>query len=341
MSGPRFSVIIPARNAEKTLAACLEAVVHSMPQPDEVIVVDDDSSDATAAIARQYGCEVVPVKIAGGGMKPRFEGARRARHDLLVFVDSDVVVRASTFQRLLTLFQDPELSAVTGLLSRESRTPGFFTRFKNEYMNYIFRARAGRTDFIFGSIFALRREAMIYFEPVREPFTFTEVADSELGMRIAGEGRKLILDPELEVEHLKAYGFRSLLWNDYVIPFMFMRLLLSRLKESSVAARGRFSHASSSQVLAVFLSAVSAASFLGLLFTRESFFAGLAAASLLGFYLYWLPFLIRVRKAGAGFVFKTFLFLPLDALVMFGGMVSGLVYSPGLTKKNTRSKVTV
>ncbi len=332
MKESRFSVIIPARNAAQTLPACLEALAQAVCQPSEVIVIDDDSTDATAEIARQHGCIVHSIPRSGC-MKARFEGARSASHELLVFLDSDILVKPTVFSRILSLFQDPALSAVTGLLSRESRIPGFFTRFKNEYMNHIFRQRAGRTDFLYGALFAVRKKDMVYFEPLSEPFTFTPVSDSELGLRLADEGKLLLLDAGLEVEHLKHYSFLSLLRNDFIVPFMFMRLLLSRFQESSWASERRFSHASLSQVAAVFSSALLWGAASVFVLTGEKAFVWLAAAAALGFYGYWLPFLIKARSAGAVFVLKSFLFLPADAFVMFAGMVSGFFYSLAKAKR--------
>jgi glycosyltransferase involved in cell wall biosynthesis len=64
-----ISVIVPAKNAAKTLAECLQALLHQegfqLDQDYEVIIVDDGSSDATAEIAEQHGVKVIRQNNAG------------------------------------------------------------------------------------------------------------------------------------------------------------------------------------------------------------------------------------------------------------------------------------
>jgi GT2 family glycosyltransferase len=86
------SIIVPARNAARTIEACLLSILREVPQQlREVIVVDNGSLDETADIVRRF-----PVRferIAGGFVSgSRNVGARLARHPLIAFIDSDCVV---------------------------------------------------------------------------------------------------------------------------------------------------------------------------------------------------------------------------------------------------------
>ena len=85
------SVVIPAFNAEKTLGAVLESLTTQAPAPDEVIVVDDCSTDGTAAVAESFGARVVRTersRFAGGA---RNRGWEVANGDVVVFLDADAV----------------------------------------------------------------------------------------------------------------------------------------------------------------------------------------------------------------------------------------------------------
>ena len=90
---PRVSVLIPARNEALTLPQLLAALARQSLQPLEVIVIDDHSSDATAAIARDAGVTV----LASAPLPPGWcgkpwalqQGADRSQGDLLVFLDAD------------------------------------------------------------------------------------------------------------------------------------------------------------------------------------------------------------------------------------------------------------
>lgn len=91
-----LSFVVPAYNEEallgRTLAA-LDDAGRASGLPFEVVVVDDASTDRTAAVAREHGARVVSVnhrQIAA----TRNAGAREARGDLFIFVDADTVVTA-------------------------------------------------------------------------------------------------------------------------------------------------------------------------------------------------------------------------------------------------------
>ena len=89
--GP-VSVVIPARNEEDNVAACVASLFART--DDEVIVVDDESQDATAAIARDAGATVLQAgpRPEGWMGKPWacHRGVDAARHDTVVMVDADV-----------------------------------------------------------------------------------------------------------------------------------------------------------------------------------------------------------------------------------------------------------
>lgn len=89
-----ISFIIPAYNEERLLGRTLSAVdqaARALGEPVEVIVVDDASTDRTAAIAQEHGARVVSVQCRQIAAT-RNAGAREANAEMLVFVDADTVV---------------------------------------------------------------------------------------------------------------------------------------------------------------------------------------------------------------------------------------------------------
>lgn len=84
----KLSVILPAKNEAEGLRRTLPALASSLPGA-EVIVVDDGSSDETAAVAAAHGARVIssPYSMGNGAAVKR--GARAATGDVLVFMDAD------------------------------------------------------------------------------------------------------------------------------------------------------------------------------------------------------------------------------------------------------------
>lgn len=86
---PRIAVVIPCRNGAEFLGEALESVRAQTLPPDEVIVVDDQSTDATAEVARAHGATVLRTAAPGGTAVARNLGWRHARSDLIAFIDAD------------------------------------------------------------------------------------------------------------------------------------------------------------------------------------------------------------------------------------------------------------
>jgi glycosyltransferase involved in cell wall biosynthesis len=103
-----LSFIVPAHNEEQMLGRTLNAIrvaAGEVAVPYELIVVDDGSTDATAAIARAAGARVIAVdyrQIA----RTRNAGARAAAGDLLVFVDADTLINARTLKATIAAIDD-------------------------------------------------------------------------------------------------------------------------------------------------------------------------------------------------------------------------------------------
>src|SRR5438046_3174896 len=107
----KISVVIPARDAESVLSRCLDAIEQSSHIPHELIVVDDNSTDSTAAIAHRSGAKVLKTIAQSGPGGARNLGARAATGEVLLFVDADVVIQPNTLARVLWHFQKDSLLA--------------------------------------------------------------------------------------------------------------------------------------------------------------------------------------------------------------------------------------
>jgi len=101
---PSVSVIVPARNEESCLGACLESLVSQTGVAFEIIVIDDGSTDRTQAIALSYpGVRVIepgPLPPGWTGKNNAVTaGAKQARGEWLLFTDADTVHRPGSLAR--------------------------------------------------------------------------------------------------------------------------------------------------------------------------------------------------------------------------------------------------
>jgi 4,4'-diaponeurosporenoate glycosyltransferase len=104
-SATRPSVVVPARDEEARLPALLASLARSEPAPLEVLVVDDGSRDATAAVARAAGATVIAAPPLPPGWTGKCwacaQGAERARGEVIVFLDADVTLAPDALGRVV------------------------------------------------------------------------------------------------------------------------------------------------------------------------------------------------------------------------------------------------
>lgn len=117
-SGERLSIIIPAYNESRRLPALLASLQNQDIRPDELLVVDDWSTDDTAAVARRGGARVIssePITPGWvGKSRACWSGAKAAQGDWLLFLDADTRLdHQSSLHRILLTYH--KLGARGGL----------------------------------------------------------------------------------------------------------------------------------------------------------------------------------------------------------------------------------
>jgi GT2 family glycosyltransferase len=186
-----ISVIIPVYNGRQTLPACLRALQHQTHPPDEVIVVDDGSTDDTAAVATQFGVAILSQKNAGPAAA-RNHGAQAACGDILLFTDADCVPAPDWVERMVTPFA---ISSVAGAKG-EYRThqPELVARFvQQEYQDRYDRIIGQpQIDFVDTYAAAYRRDLFLTSGGFDPSFPTASVEDQEFSFRLATQGYRLV-----------------------------------------------------------------------------------------------------------------------------------------------------
>lgn len=120
---PPVSVLIPARNEEQGIAGCIESVLTSSGCEIEVIVLDDASTDRTAAIVSAIAARDARVKLVhapplpagwNGKQHACWNLAQNARHDVFCFIDADVRLAPEAVARMVAFLEQSRAELVSG-----------------------------------------------------------------------------------------------------------------------------------------------------------------------------------------------------------------------------------
>jgi glycosyltransferase involved in cell wall biosynthesis len=190
------SVIMPALNEAHRLGAAFDSIeALRFPQDRiEVILVDNGSTDATVRIAQERGARVFELPGARIGAL-RNLGARKARGEILAFLDSDCSVDPAWLDVALRHLSDPGVGATGG----HTRPPVNPTWMEATLDFLVTREGVNDVDFLPSANLILRREV---FERANGFDTRLETGeDSDLSERIRALGLRLVSDTDILVVH--------------------------------------------------------------------------------------------------------------------------------------------
>ena len=278
----KLSVVVPVHNGGPDLRACLEAIARSSRRPDELLVVDDGSTDGAVACARELGAKVFSLPDGPHGPAwARNRGAARSAGDVLVFVDADVEIHPDALERFARAFaDDPELAAVFGSYDDHPSAPGHVSRYKNLLHHFVHQQGAGDAETFWAGCGAIRRDVFKSAGGFSEAYRRPSIEDIELGARLRAAGHRIRLAPEILCTHRKRWTLRSLLRTDiFARAVPWTRLILSQGKLPAGLNTDRKSRWSAAGVGLAGLAAVAVAA--GLV-TRRPFVAVGAAALAVG-----------------------------------------------------------
>jgi len=208
------AAIVPAFEAAWIVGECIVHLVTAGFQAEEIIVVDDASTDGTGAVCRNSGVRLQTAPRRLGAAGARNLGAEEAaRADILLFVDSDVLVHSDVRQRVLDRFAaEPDLAAVFGSYDDAPIHPGLVSRFRNLLHHHVHQENSGEAVTFWTGCGAVRR---VDFESVggfdAEQRMMEDVA---FGLKLARRNRRLLLDPFLRGAHAKCWTLSTMIRSD-------------------------------------------------------------------------------------------------------------------------------
>ena len=318
--GPKFSVIIPVYNGEGTIAECLEALAaQDVPRREfEVIVVDDGSTDGTAAIVKQFDVRYVHQENKGPATA-RNVGVKNARGEIVVFTDADCVPEPGWLREMVNpLVRDSDVAGVKG--AYRTRQTELTARFAQAEFEERFKrlARRRTIDFVDSYSAAFRKKVFEQVGGFNPRYPKANNEDVELSFKVAQKNHKMVFSPDAIVYHTHPDGIwkyaRLKFTRAYWRTFVYDKFPRKVFRDSYTPQTLKI------QILLAFylLGAV-----LGSLLFQE-FVGWLLASAVIAFAVFCLPFSLATAKKDRKLASLAPFFLLVRSLSFGFGLLAGI-----------------
>lgn len=205
---PKVSIVVPVKNGASKIKDLLDSLMHVDYDKDklEIIVVDGKSKDATKEIVSKYPVKLVIEEKTGVNVA-RNTGIKNSGGEIIAFTDHDCVVPENWVKAIVDNFQDRQVGCVGGKILRYNND--FLSRYADESLVPVMRIFKKKTiidriksPFYYpvGCNFVVRREAIEKAGFFDERFTYG-FDELEFAERICMEGYKIVLTPDVMVQH--------------------------------------------------------------------------------------------------------------------------------------------
>ena len=230
------AVVIPVYNGGAAFKQCIASVLAANPAPDEIIVVDDGSTDLSCEVARRDGVRLLHTGRQQGPAVARNLGVQSAKSDWIFFVDADVTIPANTIESLKSkIAGDQSIDALIGSYDNSPGASNLLSQYKNLLHHYTHQQSSSEGFTFWGACGAIRRIVFVEQGGFDETFVLPSIEDIELGYRLNAANFKIAVCHDLQVKHLKRWDSVSLLRTDVfqrAIPWSKLLLKYGQMKNS-------------------------------------------------------------------------------------------------------------
>ena len=211
MSRSPVTISILAWNAWDMTRVCLDALRPTLGVRDQVIVVDNGSSDATAVGLRMYPwVEVITHPENKGYAAGANSAAARARHDILLFLDNDTIPANHWIDPLAVAFGDPTVAAAgprSNFVPGEQATefyayasPAEMRRYARDWTE-AHRGEVSDATTLTGTCLAVRKSVFDELGGFDEGYGLGSLADDDLSRRLVEAGHRIVICHESFMHH--------------------------------------------------------------------------------------------------------------------------------------------
>jgi glycosyltransferase involved in cell wall biosynthesis len=220
-----LTIVIPVYNEQGYLKACLDSIAKQTVMPDEVIVVDNNSTDKSAQIASAYPFVRLINETKQGVVFARNTGFNAAKSDIIGRIDADTVIPVNWIRNAKEIYVQagaPELYAVTAPSNFRNRGWSIFWYVMHR-LTYFWPSRLllGHTTFV-GSNMLITRQL---WKQVRANVCLrTDIhEDMDLALHVGRMGTPILFQPILKSSVLaRRMFFRSISYPVMMIKLKFV-----------------------------------------------------------------------------------------------------------------------
>jgi glycosyltransferase involved in cell wall biosynthesis len=202
MSLPSVSVVVPAFNAQQTIAHTIQSVLSQDYSGEiELLVVDDGSTDETPRIVRSFQGVKCIQQVNAGPAAARNRGAADSRGEIIIFTDSDCVAHNDWIRKIVDGFTIEKVGAVCGGYGI-ANSNNILARCIHSEVLYRHRVLMSSFPRAFGSYnVGIKREVFFEVGGFNEHYRRASGEDNDLSYKILKSGRRIYFNKTALVDH--------------------------------------------------------------------------------------------------------------------------------------------
>ena len=204
------TVAIPCYNAEKYLQGLLESLNRQTRLPDEIIVIDDGSSDRTKEIAKTYNVKLIEHGKNKGLACARNSAIKNSKGDIIVFFDADTIPNKKNIEWMLKEYTNSKIAGVGGqeYFVKSSRTIDLWRHlfWRQTHGN----EKIDNAWMLMGLCCSFKKDILIEIGGFSKEYR-KNGEDVDVGIRLTHAGYHLVYLPEIGIDHKRNDSFKSLL----------------------------------------------------------------------------------------------------------------------------------
>lgn len=202
-------MIIPCYNGEKFIAKCIESLLNQTRVPNEILVIDDGSTDNSASIIEKYNVKLIKHETNKGLAEARNTGIKNASGDILIFVDVDAYADPKLIESLLEGYSNEKVAGVGGQ-GIESNIQNVYDLWRKLHASQSSGDKIIKNGgTLWGLSSSFKRNVLIEVGGF-DPFYKTNAEDVDIGIRIKNKGYHLVYMPAAKVYHQRTDNFKTL-----------------------------------------------------------------------------------------------------------------------------------